>query len=134
MKRINFNCSDAEECISGFRRLSESLRSDADSIRRAAAAGDVSENFSEAEKILSEEAQFAEEVAVLTEKAVSEYEETEERVKALLRKHIFQQHGDVIVEKSKEYDEGELLFTHALKHEDEQSRLVISKISKEQKR
>ena len=128
MKRINFNCSDAEECIS------ESLRSDADSIRRAAAAGEISENFSEAEKILSEEAEFAEEAAVLTEKAVSEYEETEERVKTLLRKHIFQQHGDVIVEKAKEYDEGELLFTHALKHEDKLSRLVISEISKEQKR
>lgn len=134
MKRINFNCSDAEECISGFRRLSESLRSDADSIQRAAAAGEISENFSEAEKILSEEAEFAEEAAVLTEKAVSEYKETEERVKTLLRKHIFQQHGDVIVEKTKEYDEGELLFTHALKHEDGLSRLVINEISKEQKR
>lgn len=133
MKKINYNSSDTEECISSFRRLSESLRSGADLFRRLSDAGEIPESLSDADRMLYDEAEFSEDAALFLEKAMEEYEDTEERVKTVLRKFIFQQHGDVTVERTKEYSEGELLFTHSLNHNEELSRLVVNELSKERK-
>ncbi len=102
MNKINYNSEDIAECITGFRRLAEELREDIEFLNRMSVTGEISPDKTERlGRLIASVVSSAENNADMLGKFSDECEKTEEKVLSLVRKSIFEQHGSIIVEKSK---------------------------------
>lgn len=133
MKKLSYICSDDEECISELRKLSEDIDSDQALVKTIRASGGLSESVEsellEIEKRLAGISSAVKETGRLMERISTEFEENEERIKLLIRKKIFQQSGNIIVERSLEQDTSDILLGHTLKHGNELTKLMIGSMA-----
>ncbi len=115
-----------EECISAFNRLAENLHDDAEFVRSACLAGDLSdEDGNRMAKLFSAEAEATEDTAALLSSMTDNIECAEEKVSALVKKTVFEHSGSVVVEKSKEKVQSALLCGKSVKHSDALEALVF---------
>lgn len=131
MKKISYNYSDAEECVSGFRKLTENIISDVSLIKKIRMSGEISDSLDEKladiEKRLLSVAADAEHTGNTAAGIAAGFEETEEKIKLLIRKKIFEHNGHIVVEKTMEAEKSEILCGHTLKHNESISRLIMKK-------
>lgn len=128
MKKINLNFSDAEECISVLRSLTEGFRDDADYVRKLALSGKISGQKSEdILKLLLTEAETAESCAGYLTKAADECERTEEKVLMIVRKSVSEHQSSIVVEKSKTPVRGSLVSGRTVKHDGSLAALAMKK-------
>lgn len=135
MKKISYNNSDTEECIAGLRKFSGNILSDVSEIKKYRMSGELSgrdcEKLADIEKRLSAIVSDADDTGRSMERMMSEYDETEERVKLLVRKKCFEQNSRIIVERTLEHESSQLLGGHTLKHDEGMSRLVLETMAGE---
>jgi len=126
MNKINYNSEDMSECIAGFRRLAEELREDVEFINRMSVTGEISSDKAEKlGRIIVSVASSAENNAVMLGKFSDECEKTEEIVLGLVRKSIFEQHGSIIVEKSKNPVSGSMISGKSIKHDTSLNSVIL---------
>ncbi len=135
MRYTKFIGSDADECIQGFKKLSESLRNSLEILRKIMSENSVNEEgyeiLSETEKTLVRQIAAAEETAEKISKAAEMYALAEERIKTLMKKNLFLTDKKIIVEKPVNSYRSEFTGGHILQHGDELSRMVLKNMTGE---
>lgn len=135
MRYTKFIGSDADECIQGFKKLSESIRNNLEILRKIKSENPLDEKefeiLSETEKTLVRQIATAEETAEIISKAAEMYALAEERIKTLMKKNLFLSDKKIIVEKPVNSYRSDFTGGHILQHGDELSRMVLKNMTGE---
>lgn len=117
MKKISLCCSDADECISIFRKLAEDFAGDCEFVKMMELAGELpDERASEFRRKLDSLAEVSGNAAGFMAKIKDECLKAEENAGIMIRKAVFENRGNIIVEKTKEPVPSALVNGKSVKH------------------
>ena len=126
MKKISLCCSDADECISIFRKLAEDLAVDSEFVKMMEISGELPyEKSSEFRRKLDLLAEVSGNAAGLMAKIKDECLKTEENAGIMIRKAVYENRGNIIVEKTKEPVPAALVNGKSVKHDSAFAAVVL---------
>ena len=126
MKKISLCCSDADECISIFRKLAQDLADDSGFVKTMELSGELSGEISSyiRRKMISL-AEVSENAAGLITKMKDECLKAEENAGIMIRQAVYEKNGNIIVEKTKEPLPAALVNGKSLKHDSAFASVVL---------
>lgn len=135
MNNIFFYSEDADECISGYKALSDEMRSDLAEIRKIRSELDVRSciyrETEYMEETLKAQINTADELVRILAAAKEKYEMNEEQIMTDIKRKLFLNRGNIIVEKSLEAGKSSLLCTNTLCHDERLVRMIFEKMAGE---